>query len=785
MIDMGLIKILDKVFVLNTKRTSYAFRVYDVLGVIEHLYYGKRLELAGAESLVTLHPVAPATTVVYKDGRFSTEDVCLEFSTMGTGDTGEPFFEAVTENGNTSFDFKYEGYEIKKGKELLKSLPSSYAEKGKKAEQLILLLKDKTSGLGIKLIYSVFPECDVIVKSAVFMNNSKETIRLTRLLSNMFDTRRNGFRMTTFNGSWAREMKRTDTPVFAGTFVNSSFTGTSSNRSNPFVMLSDCTTTEDYGECYGFNLIYSGNHYEALEVNPFSRTRFVQGINPRNFEFVIKAGDIFEAPEAVMTYSDAGFNKMSAHMHDFVREHIVRGVYKKSHRPVLLNSWEAAYFDITTEKLLKLAKAGKDVGIELFVVDDGWFGERNDDSTSLGDWDVNEKKITGGLKKLAEKVNKLGIKFGIWVEPEMVNVKSKLYEAHPDWTIDVPGRPHMEGRNQRILDYTREDVRDYIVEKLSSLFMSAEISYVKWDMNRIFTDYYTKQSESGCQKEVSHRYVLGLYDVMDRLTKRFPEILFEGCSSGGNRFDLGMLCYFPQIWGSDNTDAVCRGEIQNNLSYGYPQSTWTSHVSASPNHQTVRETSMNTRFNMACFGVLGYELNLCELSKEELADIKKQIETYKADRDLLLYGSMYRGRSYGGDKLSNGSVLEDESTNILEWTISNKEEAMGMIFQKLVHPNAFYTTYMPKGLEEKSLYAVGVKKRPDVKIQMTEKSGKTTDVFTIEPDAQPEEFVQYGSALMYAGINMKEGFSARWGSDEVRFFPDFSAERFYMIKVNK
>ncbi|MDE6740434.1 MAG: alpha-galactosidase, partial [Lachnospiraceae bacterium] len=356
-----------------------------------------------------------------------------------------------------------------------------------------------------------------------------------------------------FNGAWAREMKRTDTRLMSGRHVNASYTGTSSNRANPFVMLSKPETSEDLGDCYGFNLIYSGNHYEAAEVSGYGKTRVVMGINPQSFCFRIGAGECFEAPEAVMSYSHEGYNGMSRHMHRFVREHIVRGKWKHKTRPILLNSWEASYFDINERKLLQLAKAGKEVGIELFVMDDGWFGSRDDDTQSLGDWEVNRKKLPDGVEGLARKVKDLGLDFGIWVEPEMVNVKSKLYEEHPDWVLMIPDKPHSEGRNQRILDLTRKEVQDYIIEEMSRVFSSAEIAYVKWDMNRTVTDYYSSALPAERQGEVAHRYVMGLYRCMKALTERFPEILFEGCAAGGNRFDLGILCYFPQIWASDDT----------------------------------------------------------------------------------------------------------------------------------------------------------------------------------------------------------------------------------------
>ncbi|MGN0271761.1 MAG: alpha-galactosidase, partial [Lachnospiraceae bacterium] len=526
--------------------------------------------------------------------------------------------------------------------------------------------------LRLELLYGVFEETDVITRSARILNRTGETVTVRRLMSAQLDFDEQDFIFTTFHGAWAREMEKTSCRMTGGKLVNSSYTGTSSSRSNPFVMLEKETTTEDYGDCYGFNLIYSGNHYEAVEVHSGGKTRIVSGINPQSFSFRIEPGESFEAPEAVMSYSEKGCNGMSRNMHRFVREHIVRGVWKERLRPVLLNSWEASYFDINEKKLLSLAKAGKEAGVELFVMDDGWFGNREDDTQSLGDWEENQKKLPHGLSGLCQKIKALGLDFGIWVEPEMVNVKSRLYEEHPQWVMQIPGKLHSEGRNQRILDMGQVEVQDYIIETMSRVFSSADISYVKWDMNRIVSDYYSMALPPERQGEVAHRYVMGLYRCMKTLTQRFPDILFEGCSAGGNRFDLGILCYFPQIWASDNTDALCRVDIQNGYSYGYPMSVVSAHVSACPNHQTLRNTPLETRFHVACFGVLGYECNFSDMKKEELEEIKAQIQLYKEWREVLQKGEFYRGR--------NG--------NVIEWTCvsSNRKKAVGFLMQKLTKP---------------------------------------------------------------------------------------------------
>lgn len=569
--ETDMIKKVNEYFILETGHTTYCFRVMKT-GHLEHLYYGRKISLPGAqgaEALIEKKAFTMGSTLLYaqEDKSFSLEDVRLEASSYGRGDIREPFLELIHADGSYSSDFLFEKAEILEEKPELKTLPSSYDE-NKKAQCLKVTLKDHQYDQVLELFYSVYEDCDVITRSAKLINKSGDPVKLTRLMSLQLDLDTPDWVLTTFNGSWAREMKRHDVRLLSGKHVNSTYAGVSSNRANPFVMLSSPETSEDFGECYGVNLIYSGNHYETAEVNSFGKTRLVTGINPQSFCFVLEPGQEFETPEAVMTYSDRGFNGMSGQMHRFVREHIVRGEWKHKVRPVLLNSWEASYFNINEKRLLNLAKAGKEAGIELFVMDDGWFGRRNDDTTSLGDWDVNEKKLPGGVKGLCDKVRALGLQFGIWVEPEMINVKSRLYEAHPDWVLQIPGKPHSEGRNQRILDLTKTAVQDFVIEKMSEVFSSADISYVKWDMNRIFSDYYSDGLPSEKQGEVAHRYVLGLYRCMKELTQRFPHILFEGCASGGNRFDLGILCYFPQIWASDDTDALCRVEMQNNYSYG-------------------------------------------------------------------------------------------------------------------------------------------------------------------------------------------------------------------------
>lgn len=779
-----MIQVWNKTFVFDTKNTTYCFRVLET-GQLEHLYYGRKLVITGEEdtaSLVEKHAFAPGNTILYDNEhtQYSLEDMRLEMSSLGKGDIREPYTEIVYHDGGRTSDFIYESYEILDNRKPLETLPSAY-EETLPVPELIVKMRDRNYGLTLELHYCVFEERDVITRYAKLINTSEQPVELKRLMSMQLDEIAEDYVFTTFNGNWANEMNRNDHNVICGKIVNASVTGTSSNRANPFVMLAPAETTEDAGDCFGVNLIYSGNHYEACEYNAFGKLRLVSGINPMGFSYQIGVGESFESPEAVMTYSPDGYNGMSQNMHAFVRECIVRGTWKKKERPVLLNSWEAAYFDINERKLLKLAKAARDVGIELFVMDDGWFGERNDDKTSLGDWYVNPKKLPDGVSGLCKKINDLGLSFGIWVEPEMINVESNLYKEHPDWTMDIPGKNHAEGRNQRMLDLANPEVVDYMIASMSNLFASANIAYVKWDMNRIVSDCYSKYLPAERQGETLHRYVLGLYRMMDELTKRFPEILFEGCASGGNRFDLGILCFFPQIWASDNTDAVYRVNGMNGYSYGYPMSVMGAHVSSCPNHQTLRITPLETRFAVATFGVLGYECNLCDMKKEDLEEIRKQIALYKEWRNVLQYGTFYRGRN----------------AKIHEWTCvsEDKRQAVGMIMQELTQPNHPTGQYFPKGLDASTRYEF-MNRSMRYNILGFGDLVNTVSPVHIKQDSlvhqvlakcvtmpgETESYRASGSVLM-AGVKLAQGFAATGYSEETRYFPDFASRMYFMQQI--
>lgn len=770
-------------FVLDTENTTYAFSVTPS-GHLEHLYYGGKIELETAgqcEVFRERREFEAGNSIVYSKEHPTVllEDMCLEFSTLGHGDIREPFLELVGADGSRSSDFLYDGFEIDSKPSDFTTLPTSSAENGK-AEHLCVTARD--GDFVLELHYRVYPECDVITRAARLINKGKAPATLERLMSAQIDIPFSGVCVTSFHGAWAREMNKNTASLTAGKFVVESRAGCSSSRANPFFMVHSPSADEHTGSVYGFNLVYSGNHYSAAEVNAYGKTRIVSGIQPSGFRFILGENESFETPEAVMTFSAHGFTGQSVNMHRFVREHIVRGFWKHRPRPVLLNSWEAFYFKVSERDLLSLAKSGKKLGAELFVLDDGWFGERNDDKRSLGDWDPDRKKLPNGLKALAEKINALGMSFGLWVEPEMVNTESNLYRAHPEWAMEIKGRLHSEGRNQRILDLANPAVQDFLIKKMTEVFSSANISYVKWDMNRIFSDVYSPYLPAEKQGETTHRYICGLYRVMRVLTKKFPKILFEGCASGGNRFDLGILCYFPQIWASDNTDAVCRAAIQEGYSYGYPQSCVGAHVSAVPNHQTLRKTPLETRFGVSAFGVLGYEFDARALSPTAAKTVFEQIAQYKKWREVLQFGQFYR-------VISNG---------LHQWMCVSKDKnkAVGLLLQELVSPNTQSTRFYAAGLDPQKRYRLySIPSRLDIKqfgslintvspIHVRQDSLVHNVIAkAVKINGEAEDITAAGDVLMHTGVALSPAFSGTGFNENVRVFTDFSSRLYFFEAV--
>ena len=766
----------ENLFILNTENTTYCFCITPQ-HFLQHLHYGKRIPLTGgAAALMPQEHHPPGSTAVWD--KVYLETTLQEISAPGLGDVRESFVSVRTADGDTLTDFRFESAEILSEKPVFPDLPTAYDETGT-AQTLRITLLEKRCKLRLTLLYTTFDDCDVITRSATLTNLGSERVTILRLMSNQIDFDTQHLTFTTFNGAWAREFAPTHTPCGPGTLVSGSRCGVSSNRANPFVMLHDPHATEDHGNAYGFHLIYSGDHRACACGNTYGALRFLHGIQSDDFAWLLEQGESFTAPEAAMTWGD-GFSAMSRGLHRFIREHIVRGTWKHRPRPVLVNSWESLYFRFHHRELIKLAKQGKELGAELFVLDDGWFGKRDSDTCSLGDWNIiHQKKLPKGLKGLADEICELGMQFGLWVEPEMVSEDSELYRAHPDWILGR--REQAIGRNQYILDLGRQDVQDHLIGTLSEVFSSASISYVKWDMNRIITDSYSAALPPDRQGESRHRYVLGLYRVLGALTSRFPHILFEACASGGNRTDPGMLAYMPQLWLSDNTDALCRCRMQYNASFGYPQSVMGAHVSGSPNHQTLRRAPLSSRFHVAALGLLGYECDLRELSAEEKQQVAGQIEFYKTYRTDLQFGDLYRLQ--GGE---NGM-----------WQLScvsqEKKTALTLLFQQENHPNAAAVRLRARGLNPDGVYRLEV--RP-VKVDLRDFGGLVNMISpvhikqdsllqniaekVIAPKSEQENLTASGDLLMTCGAYVKQSFSGTGWDNDTRVMGD-SGSRLYIL----
>lgn len=772
-----MINIQAPFFLLETPGSTYCFQVTPQ-GFLQHLYYGARLDLRGGwEALAPQRRHMPGNAAGWEG--VSLEDMALEISAPGLGDLRESMVAVRTAEGDTLTDFRFESAAILAEKPPLPGLPSAY-DGEKKCQTLRVSLLEKGGGLRLELFYTTFDGCDVITRSARLTNLGKKPVTVLRLLSNQVDFLEQDYIFTAFHGAWAREFEPVHTPCGPGTVACGSRTGSSSSRANPFVMLRGRNADEESGPCYGFHLIYSGDHYACADGNSYGKLRFLQGIQPEGFSWLLGPGDSFTAPEAAMTFG-RGLDEMSAHLHAFIREHIVRGWWKHRPRPVLVNSWESFYFRFTQKELQRLARQGRALGAELFVLDDGWFGKRDNDRCSLGDWDVvNRKKLPDGLEGLAGRVRKLGLGFGLWVEPEMVSEDSRLYRAHPDWILGRPGQA--VGRNQYILDLGRREVQDHLIRVLSDVFTRADPAYVKWDMNRVMTDTYSAALPPQRQGEVRHRCILGLYRVLEMLTARFPKILFEACASGGNRTDLGMLCYMPQVWLSDNTDALCRCRIQYNASFGYPQSVMGAHVSASPNHQTLRRAPLDSRFHVAAFGLLGYELDLGALSEKERKRVAGQIAFYKRCRETLQFGRLHRLRG-GEDGLWQLMAVSKDAG-----------EALTLLFQQENRPNAPALRLLARGLDPKAVYRLAVRPVPAAPGELGSlinmispvriRPGSVTASAADRPARLPveqEELRASGDVLNQFGAWLKQGFSGTGYDGETRVMGD-SGSRLYILE---
>ncbi|WP_175990204.1 alpha-galactosidase [Bacillus sp. Marseille-Q1617] len=687
-----------KQFHLQGKNVSYIFSVMEneQLG---QLYFGKKVKQRHDFSHLRQLPAEPLgnASFPYEGNQFfSLEFLKQEYPGFGTSDYREPAFVLKYSNGSRTSHFIFKGYEILAGKPGLEGLPATYAEREDEAETLVITLEDATAGIQMDVFYTVYHERDAVVRSVKLRNVGAEPVVIERLLSASVDLPHSDFEFIHLHGSWIRERHVAASPLRKGLQSIDSKKGVSSSLHNPFFALKSPETTESQGEVYGFNLVYSGNFFGGVEVDLYDTSRALLGVNPFGFEWKLESGEAFQTPEAVMVYSDQGLNGMSQTFHRLYESRLVRGEWRGKERPILINNWEATYFDFNEEKILEICRSASELGIELFALDDGWFQGRNDDTTSLGDWTVDRSKLPDGIAGLSEKVSEqTGMSFGLWVEPEMISEKSDLYKAHPDWVLGVKDRPLSHGRNQFILDLSKQDVVDYLDETLSAILSSSRISYVKWDMNRNMTEVGSDSVGSDRQGEVAHRYVLGLYQLLERLTSKFPHILFESCASGGNRFDPGMLYYMPQTWTSDNTDAIERLKIQWGTSLVYPLSSMGAHVSSCPNHQTGRSTPLDTRFHVSMFGAFGYELDATRFSEEEQQEVKKQVEFVKENRQLLQFGSFYR-------------LLSPFEGNDTAWMVADAEkgEAIAAFYRTLAVPNPSLKRIRLQGLDPDALYEI-------------------------------------------------------------------------------
>lgn len=691
-----------KTFILETKHSSYLMKV-SRYGNLLHLYYGERIPDENLDYLIRVQDrgFSPNPNEAGNDRTFSLDYLAQEFSTDGKGDYRTPSIEVVNGDGSQIFSGKFAGYEIFPSKYRLTGMPSLRAASGDTVDSLEICLRDRESRVCVQLCYSVFEEKDIITRAVRVVNGGADTVRLGKIMSMTMDFKDSEYDLITFDGRHTMEREFSRTPVRSGITSVGSSRGTSSHQHNPFVILCSRDATEDHGRCYGYSLVYSGNFLIETEMDQFKQLRINAGINPARFSFLLAAGEEFQAPEVVLGYSGNGLTGLSHLYHDIYRQNLCRSPYAKKIRPVLINSWEAAYCDFDDEKLLGIAGAAVDMGVDLFVLDDGWFGKRDDDNSGLGDWKVNRQKLKNGISGLSEEIHKLGMKFGIWIEPEMVSEDSDLYRAHPDWCLKAPGRPMTRSRNQLVLDLSREDVCDYLIGAMNEILSEARIEYVKWDMNRSISDVWSGLLPAERQGEVSHRYVLGLYRVMDALILKHPEVLFCGCSGGGGRYDAAMLYYQPQIWCSDNTDAKSRLKIQYGTSFGYPISVMESHVSVCPNHQTGRTVPLGTRGIVAMDGILGYELDSTKLSDGERAACREQVRFYKRNFRVIAEGDYYRLTSpYENPYLTAWQhVSKDRKKSLVSLVVTEKESNDAQRYLKLkgLEPDAMYRIEGQKG----------------------------------------------------------------------------------------
>lgn len=684
----------NQIFSLHTKHSTYQMKVDR--DFLIHTYYGPYVGDSDMSYLARcIDRGFSGNPDGITDKGYSLDTQLLEYPSYGTGDFRNDCLRVAYADGSQVTDLKYVSHEIKEGKYGLEGLPAMYQGE-ENVQTLEVVLQDVYKKLEVILYYGVFENLDVITRACKIVNKGEDKVNLLRVYSMCLDFNNKDMDFVHFYGRHAMERIMERTPLHHGIQSVGSRRGFSSHQHNPFVVLCAHDAGEDHGNCYGASFVYSGNFAAEAEVTQADCTRMTMGIHDAQFQFELQPQEAFTAPEVMLSFSSEGLGTLSRNYHKAIRYHICRGKYKTARRPILINNWEATYFNFNTEKLLDIAREAKKLGIEMLVMDDGWFGKREDDVSGLGDWFVNEKKLGGKLKDLVDGVNEIGLKFGIWFEPEMISEDSDLYRAHPDWALKIPGRAPTRGRQQLVLDFSREDVRTYIFDRMCEILESSDIEYVKWDANRHLTDVWSALLPAERQGEVFHRFILGLYDFLEKITQRFPNVLFEGCSGGGGRFDAGMMYYHPQIWCSDDTDAVERLEIQYGTSFAYPVSTMGAHVSVCPNHQTGRSVSMKTRGVVAMSGTFGYELDITKLSEEDKQTVKEQIEAFKKYYDLIQNGDYYR--------------LTDDGRKspfvAWEFVSADKKEALLNVVVLRTKANPILHTVYARGLEADMMYQV-------------------------------------------------------------------------------
>lgn len=773
-----MIRNIDKHFIIDTKSLTYVFHINSV-GLPIFDYFGDHIEV-DKDSLSALglkEACAKGTSTIQEkeiNDSFSADNNLLEYSFAQKGDYKDPAIIVSTESRGYTMVFKYDNFEINHEIKELEELPSPHHMD----EELIIRLKEVKKDLYLELHYLISNNHDVIVRNASLINKDKEEVLIEKMASLQFDNLNKDFSLLNLNGAWATESQATEQKIYPGIYINDSKTGNSSNKHNPFFLIKETRGTEDYGDVYAFNLMYSGNHQELVELNVYDHLHIQTGINPYMFKWKLQENETFNTPFALITYSSKGTNLSSQRMHEFINDCVVNENFGHCLRPVLINNWEGTYFNFKESKLLSIAKAAKEFGVELFVLDDGWFSLRNNDTQGLGDYDVNRAKLPHGLDGLAKKINKMGMKFGLWFEPESVNKDSNLYLEHPEYAITAKEVNPSQGRNQLLLDLSKPEVQDYIIDNVCATLASANIEYVKWDMNRNMSDV----TDAGFY----HKYILGLYKVIKTITSRYPKVLFEGCASGGNRFDLGMLRFFPQTWASDCTDPYERLQIQGGLMYGYPQSCITAHVSHRQNHQTLRSTAYSTKFNIAVFGCLGYELMLNELNKVEKEEIKHQISFYKEHRELLQFSpfSRKKEKSDFSSKTCFSVVSKDGSEGIIG------------VFSGVQTTRPAETILQCDGFLPGKKYKIQVLDQPHNLslfgnlINMVVPVHLNCDGWIVRSYAKSTsmkmetEYYEVDGSLLKNGIILKSEWAGNGYNENVRILGDFGSRLYYIKRID-